>query len=196
MHSFYYEVASLWWLSCKEFACSAGDTGSTHGLGRSPGEGNGNPLQYFCLENPHGPKSLVGCSPWGQTESDTTEWLSTALFILFKTWPGTLPLPKNLILDSSASDDGWVPHIALWVGADDFTASSSMPVPGHSRTEIRTLLSITFPLFFLYITWFILSHSINFSNCYSLLSGMPTTASFIISVYLFLVVYFGGYTRN
>ena len=33
-------------------ACNAGDLGSIPGLGRSPGEGNGNPLQYFCLENP------------------------------------------------------------------------------------------------------------------------------------------------
>ena len=32
--------------------CSAGDLGSIPGLGRSPGEGNGNPLQYSCLENP------------------------------------------------------------------------------------------------------------------------------------------------
>ena len=35
----------------KEFACSAGDLGSIPGLGRSPGEGNGSPLQYPCLEN-------------------------------------------------------------------------------------------------------------------------------------------------
>ena len=35
----------------KEFACSAGDLGSIPGLGRSPGEGNGNPLQYPYLEN-------------------------------------------------------------------------------------------------------------------------------------------------
>ena len=35
----------------KESACSAGDAGSTPGWGRSPGEGNGNPLQYPCLEN-------------------------------------------------------------------------------------------------------------------------------------------------
>ena len=33
-------------------ACSAGDSGSILGSGRSPGEGNSNPLQYFCLENP------------------------------------------------------------------------------------------------------------------------------------------------
>ena len=36
----------------KESACSAGDLGSIPGLGRCPGEGNGNPLQYSCLENP------------------------------------------------------------------------------------------------------------------------------------------------
>ena len=36
----------------KESACNVGDLGLIHGLGRSPGEGNGNPLQYSCLENP------------------------------------------------------------------------------------------------------------------------------------------------
>ena len=38
-------------LACKEFACNAGDPGSIPGLGRCPGEGNGNPLQYSCLGN-------------------------------------------------------------------------------------------------------------------------------------------------
>ena len=41
-----------WWLSGKESTCNAGNTGLIPGLGRSPGEGNGNPLQYSCLENP------------------------------------------------------------------------------------------------------------------------------------------------
>ena len=36
----------------KASACNAGDLGSIPGLGRPPGEGNGNPLQYSCLENP------------------------------------------------------------------------------------------------------------------------------------------------
>ena len=36
----------------KASACNAGDLGSTPGSGRSPGEGNGNPLQHSCLENP------------------------------------------------------------------------------------------------------------------------------------------------
>jgi len=42
-------------------------------LGRSPGEGHGNPLQYSCLENPHGQRSLAGYSPYGCRESDTTQ---------------------------------------------------------------------------------------------------------------------------
>ena len=41
------------------------DTGSNPELGRSPGGGHGNPLQYSYLENPHGQRSLVGYSPWG-----------------------------------------------------------------------------------------------------------------------------------
>ena len=40
--------------------------------------GHGNPLQYSCLKNPHGQRSLVGYSPWSRQESDATEWLSTA----------------------------------------------------------------------------------------------------------------------
>ena len=39
------------------------------------GEGNGTPLQRSCLGKSHGQRSLVGCSPWGQEESDTTERL-------------------------------------------------------------------------------------------------------------------------
>ena len=41
-----------WWLSGKESTCQAGDLDSTSGLGRSPEEGNSNPLQYSCLGNP------------------------------------------------------------------------------------------------------------------------------------------------
>ena len=62
----------------KESACSVGDLGSIPGLARSPEGGHGNPLQYSCLENPHGQRSLAGCSPWGCKETDPTERLSTA----------------------------------------------------------------------------------------------------------------------
>ena len=59
----------------KEPACNAGDPGLIPGSGRSPGEGNGNPLQYSCLEDPHGQRRLAGYSPWGHEEADTTERL-------------------------------------------------------------------------------------------------------------------------
>ena len=59
----------------KESSCSAGDWGSIPGSGRSPGEGNGNPLQYSCLEN-----SMDSGAWWATvhviTESDTTERLT------------------------------------------------------------------------------------------------------------------------
>ena len=61
----------------KESACNAGNLDLIPGLGRSPGEGHGNPLQYSCLGNPHGQRSLVVYSPWGCKESDMTEQLST-----------------------------------------------------------------------------------------------------------------------
>ena len=49
----------------KESACNEGDLGSIPGLRRSPGGDHGNPLQYSCLESPHGQRSLVAFSPWG-----------------------------------------------------------------------------------------------------------------------------------
>ena len=45
----------------KEYACNVGDLGSIPGF-------DGNLLQYSCLENPHGQRSLAGYSPWGCKE--------------------------------------------------------------------------------------------------------------------------------
>ena len=61
----------------KECACNAEDLGAISGLGRSPGEGDGNPFQYSCLKNPHRQRSLTGYSLQGRKELDTTEQLRT-----------------------------------------------------------------------------------------------------------------------
>ena len=60
----------------KESTCNAGDLGSIPGLGRSPGGRHGNSFQYFCLEKPHGQRSLVATE---HGVADTTEWLGTAI---------------------------------------------------------------------------------------------------------------------
>ena len=57
----------------KESAYNTGDAGSPPGSGRPPGGGNGNPLQYSCLGDPPGQRSLAGYSPWGHKEADKTE---------------------------------------------------------------------------------------------------------------------------
>ena len=57
----------------KESACNAGGLGLIPGFGRSPGGGHGYSLQCSCLEKPQGQRSLVGYSPWGRKESDTTD---------------------------------------------------------------------------------------------------------------------------
>ena len=61
-----------------ESTWNARDLSLIPGLGRSPGGGHGNPLQYSCLKNPHEQKSLAGYSPWGCKESDTTGRPSSA----------------------------------------------------------------------------------------------------------------------
>ena len=60
----------LGWLSGKESACNVGDLGSTPGLGRSPGEGHGNPFEYSCLENSMDRGAWQAAIPG---ESDMTE---------------------------------------------------------------------------------------------------------------------------
>ena len=58
----------------KNLPANAGDTGSIPGWGRFPGRRNGNLLEYSCLENLHGQRSLEGYSPWDHKELDMTEY--------------------------------------------------------------------------------------------------------------------------
>ena len=114
----------------KESACTVGDLGLISGLGKSPGDGNDNPLQYPCLKNPHGQRSLAGSSLWGHKESDTTDHLSTQSSETFFSFPSkyslwffsmthmTLISPWNIaeILDSFALLTSSEPHIHVSSG--------------------------------------------------------------------------------
>ena len=62
----------------KASACNVGDLGSIPGLGRSPGEGNGNPLQYSCLENP-----MYGGAWWATVHGVTKTWTRLSDFTFF-----------------------------------------------------------------------------------------------------------------
>ena len=80
LHNFMFILECLWAsqvvLVVKNPSANVGDirdVGSIPGWRRSPGGGCGDPLQYSCLENTHGQRSLVGYSPWDHKESDTIE---------------------------------------------------------------------------------------------------------------------------
>ena len=89
-----------WWLSGKESTCNAGDAGSIPQSGRSPGGGDGNPLQYSCLENPLD-RGAYSATVHGVTESWT--WLK---------WQHTPPSPRSKLSDSAqfSSADTLQPH--------------------------------------------------------------------------------------
>ena len=77
----------------KESACSAGDLGSIPGSGRSPGEGNGNPLQYSYLENPTD-RGDWWTSVHGDTKSVMAEWLTLSHSCTHMSWTRD-KAPKN-----------------------------------------------------------------------------------------------------
>ena len=67
---------------CKESACNTGEPSSVPGSGRSPGEGQGNPLQFSCLENPTD-RGAWRATVHGVTELDTTEWLTVVVVDIY-----------------------------------------------------------------------------------------------------------------
>ena len=90
-----------WWLSGKESAWNTGDVGdpgSIPGLGRCPGEGNGNPLQYSCLGNPMD-RGAWRATAHGVAKSQT--WLSTHAYTLCF----SLPLLSTLVMTRGTLDN-------------------------------------------------------------------------------------------
>ena len=77
-------MKDIWCQLVKNPPVSAGlvkDVGSIPGLGRSPGGGHGNPLQYSCLENilPYEERILVGYSPWGRKVRQDRNYLAWSI---------------------------------------------------------------------------------------------------------------------
>ena len=117
----------------KNPAASSGDPGLIPGLGRSPEEWNGYPLQYSCLENPMDRGIWQTNRPWGPKKLDMTEWLSMyacdvnylydgyySLLWAFTSPPQTPP--EILICFPSAPKTPIVPQklfLLLWNGHSD-----------------------------------------------------------------------------
>ena len=101
-HSLLHGRGGIWRSSIgKESACNLEDLGLIPGLGRSPGEGKGYPLQYSGLKNP------MDYSPWGRKELDTTEQL--AFYFISKSAEGCLSHPHpscELKGHAHSGDDG------------------------------------------------------------------------------------------
>ena len=117
----------------KESACDAGDPDSIPGLGRSPGEGNGNPLQLFWPGDSHGRRSLAGYSSWGPQESEAT---SLSLFLL-DTWAHALPYPS--LPWGATLRRGDV------AGGGKMALSSLFPPPFHPNPRTSCQLTQHFP---------------------------------------------------
>ena len=100
--------STIWWLSGKESACQCRNhrrCGFDSWVRESPWGRKWQPTALFLQEESHGQRSLVGCSPWGHKESETTEWLSThACIQLFK--KEILPIFNNM--------DGLGGHYVKW----------------------------------------------------------------------------------
>ena len=110
----------------KESACDVGDLGSILGLGRSPGEGEGYPLQYSGLEN---------SSPWGRKELDTTEWLLLSLF-MYKYTSLILHMirkVKFLVLDHAANAVGLIKEL-------DSKSQDQLPLFSLTTVPIKSSL--------------------------------------------------------
>ena len=140
----------------KESACNAGDLGSIPELGRSPGGGHGNPLQYSCLENPHGQRSLGGYSPWRRRESDTTERVSAQNLQEEKS-------TMNALRSCGAQPEGqpclaWMPvlHVACLnpilpeklMEAREIYTHVHPPTPTRTRLQERTSAQVQISMLF------------------------------------------------
>ena len=116
-----------WGLSSKASACNAGDVGSIPGSGGSPGEGNGNPLQYYCLEKSQGQRGLVGYSPWDRKVWDMPE--HARFYYQLASARGSYELCFILPWPTSGSRHHWLPHPSS-------CSSGHSPLLAHAYTVL------------------------------------------------------------
>ena len=122
-----------WSLSSKESACNAGDVGLIHGLGRSPGEGKGYPIQYFWPGEFHGLYSALG--PWGDKELNMTERLS--LLLSYMNGLAVFPTFSNLSLHFAIMS--WWSELQ---SAQDLVFACSRVSPSLASKNIINLISV------------------------------------------------------
>ena len=117
-----HELASQVALMVRNLPANAGDerdTGSISGLGRSPGGGHGNPLQYSCLENPQGQRSLAGYSPWGcRVRQDWNNLTHTHLEEHILSRPSHMIIQRKqllikIVLACDQTPHEWVPLLSM-----------------------------------------------------------------------------------
>ena len=115
----------------KESAYSAGDLGSIPGLGRSPGEGNGNPLQHSCLENPTDRGAW-----WASVHGVAKSWECWNIYILLYFLCSVLFLKqkKTKILKKSTNQLNKIKQLKpyLW----------NVPLMSHSRIDFKGLKTL------------------------------------------------------
>ena len=139
-----------WKRTCLPMQVDVRDAGSIPGLGRYPGVGNVNPLQYSCLENPHEQRSLAGYSPWGRKESDTTERLKHSTgglrasqgALVVKNPPANAGDARDmgLILGSERSPGGGNGHPLQYSGLENPMDRGAWRASVHRVTKSQTQL--------------------------------------------------------
>ena len=136
----------------KESSCNVGDLGSIPGLGRSPGEGKGNLLQYSCLGKSHGQRSLAGYSVWGQKSQTrlSNEHLPTnsteSHLVLFFIFSAKILFFKiflcGLFLKSLPNLVQYCSHCTFWFFGPEAGGTFVPPPaikPDHPALEVRVL---------------------------------------------------------
>ena len=118
LHSTDEEGASQVVVQCDESTCNAGDMGSIPGLGRIPWRRTYQPTPVFLPGKFHGQRSLVGNSPWGRKESDTTEHTCACV-------PVSAPTNVYTHTDEETEPRGNLPKITGWVGGGRFESHQS-----------------------------------------------------------------------